>query len=56
MAETSTPDPAKQADTRFDTAVGIILDSGLLDQDACDAFWAFIDGEIDEDDARGRIR
>lgn len=41
---------AEQA--RFDEAVGIILDSGLLDQRHVEAFWAFCDDEMDEDEFR----
>lgn len=41
--------------TRFDEAVGIILDSGLLDQRHIEAFWAFCDGEMSEDEFRAIV-
>lgn len=39
---------------RFDKAVDIVLNSGLL-APYMDDFWAFVDGEIDEDEARKRL-
>lgn len=49
---TKTPDH----DHRFDKAVDIVLDSGILVERQIAAFWAYVDGDITEDEARERIR
>lgn len=40
----------------YDTAVEILLNSALLDQSQMDAFWAFCDDEITEDELREALR
>lgn len=41
-------------DRRFDLAIDIVLNSGLM-LPYMEYFWAFVDGEITEDEARERL-
>lgn len=42
--------------SRYDTAVQALLDSGVLVERQTDAFWAFVDSNITEDELRDHIR
>lgn len=53
QAAAAPPTPSDE-DKRFDLAVDILLNSGLLAPHTDDLF-AFVDGEIDEDEARRRL-
>jgi hypothetical protein len=46
--------PAPPNEDRYDQAVEVVLNSGLLGPHM-DSFWAFVDGEITEDELRKEI-